>query len=364
MTDSETSANSPSPDHAPSTCPPPSAYAAAGVDIDAATHTKERIRDAVRSTYGPEVISDVGGFGGLFAPDLSQSPSPVLVASTDSVGTKLKVAFATGIHNTVGRDIVAHCANDILVQGARPLFFLDYIGIGHHDSDVVTSVIEGVAEGCRECGCALLGGEMAELPEFYNEGEYDLVGTIIGQVDRSTLIDGSSIAAGDILIGLPSVGLHTNGYSLARRILFQQAGLSVDSLLDGCDATVGEVLLAPHKPYIEPVLALAGKIEVRGLAHITGGGITDNLPRIFPSGLGAIVCRGTWKELPVFGALRGLGDVTDQEMFRVFNMGVGMVVVVSPDQADGALEILRSEGEDPSIIGEIVPDPSGTAAIS
>ena len=336
----------------------PKAYATAGVDIDAASRTKDRIKSMVRSTFGPEVLTDIGGFGGLFAPQWDSAEDPVLVASTDSVGTKLRLAFLTGIHNTVGADIVAHCANDILVQGARPLFFLDYLGMGSHDEEVVASIIEGIAAACRACGCALLGGEMAELPGFYAEGEYDLVGTIVGMVDRSRILGSDGVSRGDVLVGLPSSGLHTNGYSLARKLVFEEAGWTVDTHVEELGATVGEALLVPHECYVNPVLSLLNEVPVRAMAHITGGGLRDNLPRSLPDGLGALLQRGSWTEPPIFGVLKGIGDVVDDEMFQVFNMGVGLVLILRPDQADRALAKLQSDGQDARVIGEVVDDPA------
>jgi len=339
------------------------AYAAAGVDIEAAGRTKNRIGDLVRSTFGPEVLTDIGGFGGLFAPDLSTCPNPVLVGSTDGVGTKLKVAFLTGIHNTVGADLVAHCANDILVQGASPLFFLDYLAMGSHDTEVASAVVEGVAAGCRASGCALLGGEMAEMPEFYAAGEYDLAGTIVGLVSREAIVDGSAARPGDAVVGLGSVGLHTNGYSLARKLLLETAGWSVDTHLDDLGSTLGEALLAPHRSYVAPVLALLGDTPVRAMAHITGGGIIHNLPRSLPAGVGAQIRRGTWPELPVFSLLQRLGNVDDAEMFQVFNMGLGMLLVVPGDRADSAARRLHAAGEQAYIVGEVIEDESESVHI-
>ncbi len=333
------------------------AYAAAGVDIDAATETKGRIKEIVRSTFGPEVLTDIGGFGGLFAPNLNGCSEPVLVASTDSVGTKLKLAFLTGIHNTVGADIVAHCANDVLVQGARPLFFLDYLGMGSHDTEVVAEIVSGVADACKACGCALLGGEMAELPGIYTSGEYDLVGTIVGLVDRARLLDERRVTVGDVLVALPSSGLHTNGYSLARKLLFQDAGWDVDTELPELGTTVGHALLEPHICYVNPILALLDAVPVHAMAHITGGGLRDNLPRSLPEGTGAALNRGTWAVPPIFDILKGLGDVPEEEMYQVFNMGVGMVLVVPADEADAAASCLRANGQDAVIFGEVVADP-------
>lgn len=333
------------------------AYAAAGVNIEGAGRTKRSIAALVRSTFGPEVLADIGGFGGLFAPRWDSYRDPVLVAGTDGVGTKLKIAFLTGIHNTVGADLVAHCANDILVQGARPLFFLDYLAMGKHDSFVAEAVIEGIATGCKACGCALLGGEMAEMPDFYAEGEYDLAGTIVGIVSREDILDGSRVQPGDKLLGLPSSGLHTNGYSLARRLLFETAGWDVDTRLDELGGTIGDTLLAPHRSYVSSVFGLMEAVTLRGMAHITGGGIVDNLPRTLPDGFGARIFRGTWPEPPVFNLLQRVGDdIHVDEMFRVFNMGVGMVLVVPSSQAEQAVENLNRNGEEGYIIGEVVTD--------
>jgi phosphoribosylformylglycinamidine cyclo-ligase len=333
------------------------AYASAGVDIDAADQTKRNIKQLVRGTFGPEVLTDIGGFGGLFAPAWKDYKDPVLVSSADGVGTKLKIAFLTGIHNTVGADLVSHCANDILVQGARPLFFLDYLAMGHHDSDVATAVIEGVANGCKASNCALLGGEMAEMPDFYAPGEYDLAGTIVGMVDKDRILTGATITEGDALIGLASDGLHTNGYSLARKLLFETAGWNVDTHVDDLNATVGQALLAPHRSYVTPAFKLMETVSIHGMAHITGGGLKDNLPRILPDGLGARIQRGTWPELPIFKVLQNIGDdIEANELFQVFNMGIGMVIVVPSDQAQNAQEILQKTGENAYIIGEIIPD--------
>ena len=333
------------------------AYAAAGVNIEGAGRTKRGIAGLVRSTFGPEVLADVGGFGGLFAPRWDAYRDPVLVAGTDGVGTKLKIAFLTGIHNTVGADLVAHCANDILVQGARPLFFLDYLAMGKHDSAVAEAVIEGVANGCKACGCALLGGEMAEMPDFYAEGEYDLAGTIVGIVNREDILDGSRVQPGDKLIALPSSGLHTNGYSLARRLLFENAGWDVATQLDELGGTIGEALLTPHRSYVSSVFGLREAVTLKGMAHVTGGGIVDNLPRTLPDGLGARILRGTWPEPPVFNLLQRVGDdIHVDEMFRVFNMGMGMVLVVPSSQAEQAVEQLNRNGEEGYIIGDVVVD--------
>ena len=340
------------------------AYAAAGVDIESASRTKKGISSLVRSTFGPEVLTDIGGFGGLFAPQWEAYRDPVLVAGTDGVGTKLKIAFMTGVHNTVGADLVAHCANDILVQGARPLFFMDYLAMGKHDTVVAEAVIEGIANGCKACGCALLGGEMAEMPDFYADGEYDLAGTIVGIVNREEILDGSRVQPGDKLIGLPSYGLHTNGYALARKLFFQTAGWTVDTHLGELGGTIGDALLAPHRSYVSSAFSLMEAVQVRGMAHITGGGLVDNLPRTLPDELGARVFRGTWPELPVFNLLQKVGDdIETDEMFRVFNMGLGLVLVVPSSQAEKAIEQLSQSGETGYVVGEVVNDPGSGVQI-
>jgi phosphoribosylformylglycinamidine cyclo-ligase len=307
-----------------------SRYAAAGVDIDAKAAALARARDAIRSTFTPGVLGDVGGFGGLFRPDFSGLKEPVLVASTDGVGTKLKVAIAAGRHDSCGADLVNHCVNDILVQGARPLFFLDYVATGRIAPDVLGKVIEGVARGCRENGTALLGGETAEMPGFYAEGEYDVAGTIVGVVDRSKILDGSRISAGDVALGLPSAGLHTNGYSLARRVFFEELGRKPSDVLErGSRTTVADALLAPHLSYLSALAPLLDADLVHGMAHITGGGFYDNIPRVLPEGLDVTIRAGAWPVPEVFDVIQRHGDVSFEEMHRVFNMGIGMVVFVS-----------------------------------
>ncbi len=327
-------------------------YAGAGVSFDAKDDATDRLKRLLQSTYRPEVLSEVGNFGGLFA--LRDYREPVLVSSTDSVGTKLKIAFMTGRHDSVGYDIVAHCANDILVQGAEPLFFLDYIGTSKLDPDVIEKIATGLAAGCREIGCALIGGETAELPEFYREGEYDLVGTIVGAVERARLITGNEILPGDRLIGLASLGLHTNGFSLARRILLDVCGYNPADYVSAFGVTVGEELLKNHKSYVEAILNLRERCDIKGMAHITGGGLPGNLVRILPPHCSAIIHKDTWEIPPIFGFLQENGRVESDEMYRVFNMGIGLVVVVSDDQMDTAIEALRSSGESPFHIGEII----------
>jgi phosphoribosylformylglycinamidine cyclo-ligase len=308
-----------------------SRYASAGVDIDAKAAALSRSAAAIRSTFTPGVLGDVGGFGGLFRPDFSAYADPVLVASTDGVGTKLKVAFETGRHDTCGADLVNHCVNDVLVQGAKSLFFLDYVATGKLDPRILESVIEGVARGCRENGVALLGGETAEMPGFYKAGEYDLAGTIVGIVERSKILDGSRVRAGDIALGLPSAGLHTNGYSLAREVFFERLGRGPDDRLPELGGqTVGEALLAPHLSYAKPLAPLLDRDLVHSMAHITGGGFYENIPRVIPEGLDVVIRSGAWTGPPIFELIQRGGDVSFEEMHRVFNMGIGMVVFADP----------------------------------
>jgi phosphoribosylformylglycinamidine cyclo-ligase len=332
----------------------PISYSDAGVDIDAATRATDRIKELARATFNERTLSEIGSFGGMFDgafPNLSQ---PVLVASADGVGTKLKIAFATGVHNTVGRDLVNHCVNDILVQGARPLFFLDYVATGKLSPEVVASVVEGVATGCRENGCVLLGGETAEMPGFYGEGEYDIAGFIVGVADRSKIIDGKAIVPGDVVLMLPSVGLHTNGYSLARKLFFEVGGYEAQTLLPELGMTAGEALLQPHVSYLRPLNELLDRGVIKGLAHITGGGLTDNIPRILPEGTAVKIERGSWPVLPIFELFRRLGNVSDSEMFRTFNMGVGMVIVCSAGNAAIIKTHFEAFGDAYYQIGEVI----------
>lgn len=327
------------------------AYIRAGVDIQAGTRAVDLMAAAVRSTYGPQVLAGIGAFGGLFdiGADITGTISaPVLVASTDGVGTKTKVAARLNRWDTVGRDLVNHCVNDILVQGARPLFFLDYVASARIIPEQIATIVSGMAAACREAGCALLGGETAEMPGVYEPGEVDLVGTIVGLVDRAQIINGARIRPGDVILGLPSTGLHTNGYSLARSVL---ADLDWMSELSELGCSPGDAMLAVHRSYLEPVQTLrAAGIDVRGLAHITGGGIPDNLPRILPPGVSAVIRRGTWLELPIFGLIQRRGHVTDAEMFHIFNMGLGMLIVAPAEQA----ALAHSTLPDPLfIVGEI-----------
>jgi len=312
----------------------PITYSDAGVDIDAATRATDKIKELARRTFNQRTLSEIGSFGGMFDGAFPQLKQPVLVASADGVGTKLKIAFITGVHNTVGRDLVNHCVNDILVQGARPLFFLDYIATGKLLPEVVAGIVEGVANGCRENGCVLLGGETAEMPDFYSAGEYDIAGFIVGVADREKIIDGKEIVPGDALLALPSVGLHTNGYSLARKLFFEVAGYDAGTYLDELGMTAGEALLQPHVSYLKPLDGLLDSGLIKGLAHITGGGLTDNIPRILPEGSAVEIDEGSWPMLPVFKLMQEIGNVSEAEMYRTFNMGVGMIVVTSAqDQA-------------------------------
>lgn len=336
-------------------------YADAGVSFESESEAISRLKSLVKTTYRPEVLSDVGSFGGLFA--LQTYREPVLVSSTDSVGTKLKVAFKVGRHDTVGFDIVAHCGNDIVVQGAEPLFFLDYIGINKVEPAVIEGIVSGLSEGCREIGCALIGGEIAEMPDLYAPGEYDLVGTIVGAVERTAVITGREIVPGDSLIGLGATGLHTNGFSLARRILFDRCGYDVDAYLPELSTTVGEALLVTHKSYVKSVLELRKVCEIKGLAHITGGGLPANVLRILPDRCVADIRKGTWAVPPIFPFLQASGNVEVVEMYRVFNMGIGMVVVVAADSVDAALESLNASGESTFQIGEVVAGDKGVHGV-
>jgi phosphoribosylformylglycinamidine cyclo-ligase len=330
-------------------------YRDAGVDIDAQHEALRRIGALVRSTRTPGVLADIGSFGGLFAPtELTAFRDPVLVSSCDGVGTKLRVAFLTGIHNTVGRDLVNHCVNDILVEGARPLFFMDYLATGRLDPSVVVAVVGGIVAGCREAGCALLGGETAEMPGFYRDGEYDLAGFIVGVVERERIVDGRKIRAGDVVVGLAARGLHTNGYSLARKVVFEVAGLGVGDRIEELGMTAGEALLVEHPSYLRAVEGILHCDWLHGLAHITGGGITGNLPRILPAGTAARVEQGAWPLLPIFEYIQRVGGVAPDEMYRTFNMGIGMIVVVAPDGLSGLERQLATVGQAHYRIGQVI----------
>jgi phosphoribosylformylglycinamidine cyclo-ligase len=337
-------------------------YKAAGVSIDAGNEAVRRIRGLARSTFTSGVLSDIGSFGGLFRLEPGRFEEPILVSSADGVGTKLKLAFRSQRHDTVGVDLVNHCVNDILVQGAEPLFFLDYLATGRLSPDVAESIVSGMASACRANGCALLGGETAEMPGFYADGEYDLAGFIVGVVDRPALLTGSEITEGDVLIGLPSSGLHTNGYSLARHIVFDALKLEVDSYVGELGCTVGEALLEPHRSYLPAIRPLLGGRRIKGMAHITGGGITENLPRILPQGTAAEVDLSTWERPRVFDWLQRSGQVPFDDMLRTFNMGIGLILVTAPADAGPLVaECVDGGMRDTRVIGRIVAgEPSVT----
>ena len=331
----------------------PLSYSGSGVDIDAANRAKSRIKELVRSTYNDQVLSEIGLFGGLFQLQTGHD-GPVLVSSADGVGTKLKIAFLTGIHTTVGADLVSHCVNDILVQGARPLFFLDYIATGKLQPEVVAQIVTGLVTGCREAGCVLIGGETAEMPDFYSAGEYYLAGFIVGQVARYRILDGSRIRPGDVVLGLPAAGLHTNGYSLARKIFFDHLGLSVDSYVADLECTVGEELLKPHLNYLPALQMSLDKGLINGLAHITGGGLLENIPRILPQGCSVEISRDGWEIPPVFSFMARAGQVEDMEMYRVFNMGIGMIAIVAEESQAPVQAAARAAGGHMLPIGRVV----------
>ena len=334
-------------------------YKSAGVDIDAGNRFVELIKPHVKSTFRPEVLTDIGGFGGLFGLNARGYKDPVLVSGTDGVGTKLKVAFMADMHDTVGIDLVAMSVNDIVVTGAEPLFFLDYFATGKLEPEKQADVVKGIAEGCRQAGCALIGGETAEMPGFYAPGEYDLAGFAVGVVDRASIIDGSSIKPGDAIVGLASTGLHSNGYSLARKVFFEVAGLGIKDHVPGLGKTVAEVLLTPTRIYVKTVLSLMNSFSIRGLAHITGGGITENLPRVFPGGVRARIKMGSWDVLPVFRFIQEKGGVEESEMLRDFNMGLGMMAVLGKEYADAFVKAAGELGEKAYIVGEIVEGERG-----
>ncbi len=328
-------------------------YKDAGVDIDAGNELVERIKPLVKATRRPEVMAGLGGFGGLFAIPPGRYREPVLVSGTDGVGTKLMLAQASGVHDTIGIDLVAMCANDVLVQGAEPLFFLDYFACGRLDVEVAADVVSGIAEGCRRAGAALIGGETAEMPDMYGDGEYDLAGFCVGAVEREQMLDGTGIEAGDALIALASSGPHSNGYSLIRKVLDRQPDARIDSV------PVIEHLLAPTRIYVKPVLGLMEQVPVNGLAHITGGGIAENVPRVLHGGLGAEIDTSSWRQAPVFDWLQDVGDIETGEMRRTFNCGVGMIVAIRDDDVDRSLKILDEHGERAWKIGRVIDSGPG-----
>lgn len=328
-------------------------YADAGVDVDKANRLVDSIKEIAKQTKRPGVIGSIGGFGGLFSPNLSDMEKPVLVSSTDGVGTKLKIAFMMDRHDTIGIDLVAMCVNDIAVQGAEPLFFLDYISMGELNNDTATDIIKGVAEGCKQARCALIGGETAEMPDMYKTGEYDVAGFVVGAVDDSKIIDGSEIRMGQKIIGIASTGLHSNGYSLARKICFDALKLNIDSHVPELGKTVGEELITPTKIYSEIIQGIIKNHQVYGFAHITGGGIDENIVRVIPNACKAVLQRGSWEIPPIFQFLQKGGNVEEREMLRTFNNGIGLVAVVSEDSAQNLLEMINAMGEKAFLIGEI-----------
>lgn len=330
-----------------------SKYAAAGVDIDKGNKIVKDIKSSVRSTFRPEVLTDIGLFGGLFDISSTGMQHPVLISSIDGVGTKLHIAAAVNRFKGVGHDIVAHCCDDIVVQGAQPLFFLDYIAAANLDQHAVTAIVKGIAEECCVNCCALLGGETAEMPGSYIKGQYDLVGCVVGVVDKDAVIDGSTITPGDVAVGLPSSGLHTNGYSLARKILLQDVGLKLTETPEGCDKPLGDILLEPHRSYVSIVLELQEQITIKGIAHITGGGLVENVPRILPGTCDIHIDVNSFSTPPVFSLISRLGEVSPQEMFRVFNMGIGLVIIVNRHDIEQVVAVARNLGLEAPVIGEI-----------
>ncbi|GAB6928822.1 phosphoribosylformylglycinamidine cyclo-ligase [Paenibacillus sp. JCM 10914] len=328
-------------------------YKQAGVDIAAGNEAVERMKKHVKTTFRPEVMTDLGGFGALFKLNKDQYEEPVLVSGTDGVGTKLKLAFAMDQHDTIGIDAVAMCVNDIVVQGAEPLFFLDYLACDKVIPSKIESIVKGIADGCNQAGCSLIGGETAEMPGMYSEGEYDIAGFTVGIVDKSKMINGSNIAAGDTVIGLASSGVHSNGFSLVRKLLLEDAGYSLQQEIHELGGRLGDVLLAPTKIYVKPLLSLLKEIEVKGMAHITGGGFIENIPRMLPDGVNVDIEYGAWPILPIFKLMQEKGNISNKDMFTTFNMGVGMVLVVKEQDADAALQFLRSTGEEAYVIGRV-----------
>ncbi|MGB4599373.1 MAG: phosphoribosylformylglycinamidine cyclo-ligase [Trichlorobacter sp.] len=328
-------------------------YKEAGVDIEAGNSFVQRIKPLVKATFRPEVMTEIGGFGGLFSLNAAKYKNPVLVSGTDGVGTKLKLAFLADKHDTVGIDLVAMCVNDIIVQGAEPLFFLDYLATGHLDPDKATQIVAGIAEGCKQAGCALIGGETAEMPGFYTDGEYDMAGFTVGVVEKDLIIDGSSITVGNKLIGIASSGLHSNGYSLARRIIFDRMGLGIHDQLPGLGASVAETLLTPTRIYVRAILNLLKDFRINGIAHITGGGLTDNVPRVLPKLCKASFRLNAWQRPPIFALLEEAGKVEQFEMYRTFNMGIGMVLAVAETDVEDILARLHGLDETAWLIGEV-----------
>jgi phosphoribosylformylglycinamidine cyclo-ligase len=333
-------------------------YRDAGVDIEAGYETVRLIKNHVQKTFRPEVLTDIGGFGGLFAIDRDKYREPILVSGTDGVGTKLKIAFLMDKHDTVGIDCVAMCVNDIICNGAEPLFFLDYIAVGKNRPEKVTSIVKGVSDGCIMAGCALIGGETAEMPGFYSENEYDIAGFAVGIVEKSKIINGKKIKPGDKIIGLPSSGLHSNGYSLVRKILNPNEN-KMQEYIESLGSTLGGELLKPTRIYVKVILDLISKFEIKGISHITGGGFIENIPRMFPEGCRAQVYKGSWPVLPIFGLLQQSGNVSDKDMYNTFNMGIGMILIVGPDSSGEIIDYLGKKAEEAYIIGEIIEGEAG-----
>jgi len=339
-------------------------YKDAGVDIAAGNSFINLIKPLVKATSRPEVLADIGGFGGLFSLNSAKYKNPVLVSGTDGVGTKLKIAFMADRHDTVGIDLVAMCVNDIIVQGAEPLFFLDYLATGKLLPEKAAGIVKGIADGCKQAGCALIGGETAEMPGFYADGEYDVAGFAVGVVDRELIIDGSGISVGNRLIGIASSGLHSNGYSLARKLIFEHMGLSIDSELGGSGCSVADILLTPTRIYVRSIMNLIKNFSINGIAHITGGGLLENVPRVLPKGCQADIHLGSWERPAIFDILRDAGNVERDEMYRTFNMGIGMVLAVPADQAEDVIYRLNGLGEQAWIIGEVVVCSAGSERVA
>ncbi|CAG7644166.1 Phosphoribosylformylglycinamidine cyclo-ligase [Paenibacillus solanacearum] len=329
------------------------AYKKAGVDIAAGNEAVERMKKHVKTTFRPEVLTDLGGFGALFGLNKDKYEEPVLVSGTDGVGTKLKIAFAMDKHDTIGIDAVAMCVNDIVVQGAEPLFFLDYLACDKVVPEKIEAIIKGISDGCVQSGCALIGGETAEMPGMYSEGEYDIAGFTVGIVDKKKIIDGSTIRPGDVVLGLASSGVHSNGFSLVRKLLLEEKGYGLHDHIDALGARLGDVLLAPTKLYVKPVLAVLEQVGIKGMAHITGGGFLENIPRVLPDSVNAQIDYGSWPILPIFELMQREGGISNNDMFRTFNMGIGMVVVVAEEDAAKAVELFAQQGEKAYTLGRI-----------
>lgn len=338
-------------------------YKDAGVNIDTTNRLVERIKSIAKTSFRSEVLTDIGGFSGLFSLNTEKYKKPILTASTDGVGTKLKIAFMTNIHDTIGIDLVAMCVNDILAQGAEPLFLLDYLSTSKVEAKTVESVISGISRGCKEAGCALIGGEIAEMPSFYKEGEYDLAGFVVGVVDQDKIIDGSKIKIGDKVVGITSSGLHSNGYSLVRKIVFEQLNLDFNKTIEEFGRKLTEELLEPTKIYVKPVLSIIEEFHVHGISHITGGGLMENIPRILPDGCQAVIHKGSWEFPPIFTFIQNKGNIGETEMFKTFNNGIGMVLVVPHEDAEDIISKLQSMNLQSYTIGEIVEQTEGKEAI-